>query len=91
MFFMINIFDCSSTENYLCEILEYAINAEKISVDARENSVWLATVVISDREHQIKIICPTAPDIQFGYKFVHVGINLLHSQGVNNIISKDFI
>jgi hypothetical protein len=90
---MINIFDCHSIENYLYEILDYALNAnaEKISVDACADKTWLAIVTISGQEYQIKIICPEESDIQFGYKFVNIAINLLQLQGANDISSRDFM
>jgi hypothetical protein len=87
---MLNIFDCHSIESYLYEILDYSLNAEKISVNACTDNTWLVILVISDREYQIKIICPEETDIQFGYKFVNIAINLLQSQGADNIISHDF-
>jgi hypothetical protein len=96
---MINIFDCSSTENYLCEMLEYSLNAEEISVrthtkesiDTRMNSIWLGAIAISNRAYQIEIIDPIEADIQFGYKLTNTAIDSLKNQGVDNVASNDFI
>jgi hypothetical protein len=96
---MINIFDCLSIENYLCEILEYSLNAEKISIktytkesiDTRTSSILLATITISNQEYQIEIICPIESDIQFGYKLANAAIDSLKNQGVDNVTSHDFI
>jgi hypothetical protein len=96
---MINIFNCSSIESYIYEILEYALEAEKISVEVRskasintqENSSLLVTIAISNREYQIEIICPIEADIQFGYKFANTAIDSLKNQGVDNIASNNFI
>jgi hypothetical protein len=96
---MINIFNCSSIESYIYEILEYALEAEKISVEVRskasintqENSSLLVTIAISNREYQIEIICQIEADTQFGYKFANTAIDFLKSQGVDNVTSNNFI
>jgi hypothetical protein len=96
---MINIFDCLSIENYLCEILEYSLKAEKISIktctkesiDTRTSSILLATITISNQEYQIEIICPIESDIQFGYKLANAAINSLKNQEIKHIASDNFI
>lgn len=96
---MINIFNCSSIEIYIYEILEYSIEAEKISVEVQgkasmntqENSSWLVTIAISNRAYQIEIIYPTESDIQFGYKLVNTAIDSLKNQGVDNVVSNKFV
>jgi hypothetical protein len=91
---MINIFDCLSIENYICEILEYSLNVEiqvKTSIETHTNSILLVTITISNREYQIEIICPIEPDIQFGYKLVNTMINFLKSQGIDSVTSNNFI
>ena len=88
---MINIFDCSSLENYFYEILEYSLNVKKISVDVRANSILLVTTTILNREDRIEIIYPEESDSQFGYKLAHAAIDSLKSQGIENIASIDFI
>jgi hypothetical protein len=96
---MINIFNCSSIESYIYEILEYALEAEKFSVEVRskasmnthENSSWLVTIAISNRAYQIEIIDPIEADIQFGYKLANAAIDSLKDRGVDNIASNNFI
>ncbi len=88
---MINVFDCSSLENYLYEILEYSLNAKEISVDARVNSFSLVVTTILNREARIEIIYPEKSDIQFGYKLANAAIDSLKNQGIENIASSDFI
>jgi hypothetical protein len=91
---MINIFDCLSIENYLCEILEYSLNVEiqvKALIEIHINSILLVTITISNREYQIEIIYPIESDIQFGYKLVNNAIDSLKNQGVDNVASNDFI
>ncbi|WP_146138373.1 hypothetical protein [Chamaesiphon polymorphus] len=96
---MINIFDCASIESYLCEILRYSLDVEKVSIDTyakvsladRPNDIWLATILVSKQEHQIEIVCSTEADAQFGYKFANTAIASLHSKGFTNITSYDFI
>ena len=96
---MISIFNCSSIESYIYEILEYALEAEKISVEVRskalmnthENSSWLVTISISNRAYQIEIINPIEADIQFGYKLANTAIDSLKNQGVDNVASNNFI
>jgi hypothetical protein len=91
---MINIFDCLSIENYLCEILEYSLNVEiqvEASIETHPNSILLVTITISNREYQIEIVYPIESDVQFGYKLVNAAIDSLKSQGINNVTSNDFI
>jgi hypothetical protein len=96
---MIGIFNCSSVESYIYEILEYSLDAEKISVEVQPkasmstqaNSSWLVTIAISNRASQIEIIDPIEADIQFGYKLVNSAIDSLKNQGVDNVTSNDFI
>jgi hypothetical protein len=88
---MINIFDCSSTESYLCEILEYSLNVEKVSIDNLTNNIWLASIIILKQEYQIEIVCPAKVDIQVGYKVIHAAIDSLDNKGIGNIASDDFI
>jgi hypothetical protein len=91
---MINIFDCLSIENYICEILEYSLNAEiqvEASIETHKNSISIVTITIPNRAYQIEIVCPIEPDIQFGYKFVNAAINSLKSQGIDNVTSNKFI
>jgi hypothetical protein len=96
---VINIFDCSSINHYLYDILEYALNVEKISIktdpktsiDTHPNSSYLVTTTILSREHQIEIICPEESDLQFGYKLANATIDALEKRGLENSASKDFI
>jgi hypothetical protein len=96
---MINIFNCSSIESYIYEILKYALEIEKISVEVQpkasmntqENSSWLVTIAISNRVYPIEIIDPIEADIQFGYKLANTAIDSLKNQGVDNVASNDFI
>jgi hypothetical protein len=91
---MINIFDCLSIENYLCEILEYSLNVEiqvEASIETRPNSILPITITISNRAYQIEIVYPIESDIQFGYKLVNTAIDSLKSQGIDNVTSNNFI
>jgi hypothetical protein len=91
---MINIFDCLSIENYLCEILEYSLNVDvqvQASIDARTNSISVINITIPNREDRIKIICPEESSVHFGYKLASAAIDSLKSQGVDNVASNDFI
>jgi hypothetical protein len=88
---MINIFDCSSVENYLCEILEFSLNVEKVSIAARVNSILPISTTILDREYNIAITCPAESDIQFGYKLVNAAIDALEIRGIEHVASHDFI
>lgn len=48
---MINIFDCLSIENYLCEILEYSLNVDvrvQASIDAQTNSISVINMLIRE-------------------------------------------
>jgi hypothetical protein len=87
---MTNIFDCSSTENYLCEILEYSLNATEVSIDNLSSNIWLASIIILKQEYQIEIVYSTEVDIQFGYKIICNAIDLLENEGVKNIASDNF-
>jgi hypothetical protein len=88
---MINVFDCSSPDNYLCEVLEYSLNVEEVSINSDTNSILLVTTTILNREYKIEIIYPEKSDIQFGYKLAHAAIDALESQGIDNVASNDFI
>ncbi len=91
---MINIFDCLSRENYLCEILEYSLNVDvqvQASIDAQTNSIYVVNITIPNQEDWIKIICPEESSIQFGYKLASAAIDSLEHQGIKNIASPDFI
>lgn len=87
---MINIFDCLSTENYLHEILSYALNVEQLSINTYENGICTANILIAKQEHQIEIICPEETDIQFGYKFTQSALSELQKIGIINLISDNF-
>jgi hypothetical protein len=88
---MINIFDCSSLDNYFCEVLEYSLNVEKVSIDIHTNSSLLVTITILNIAYKIEIIYPDKSDIQFGYKLAHAAIDSLESQGLENIASHNLI
>jgi hypothetical protein len=87
---MLNIFDCSSIENYLWEILNYALNEAEVAIVDYTDGICLATISIAGKECQIQIACPAETDIQFGYKIAQIAIGELHSQGLSDLISSNF-
>ncbi|PSB54709.1 hypothetical protein [Chamaesiphon polymorphus] len=87
---MMNIFNYTSIENYLHEILRYALDVESLSICSYKHGVCLVNIILEGEEYCLKIICPEETDIQFGYKFTRIAIQQLKQLVDRQIVSEKF-
>jgi hypothetical protein len=85
-----NIFNCTSIEHYLHEILIYALDVESLSICGYKDGVCLVHTVVEGKEYHLMISCPEETDIQFGYKFTQMAIEQLKPLVDRQIVSKKF-